>query len=115
MPWDSRSSIFFVAVLRIVKKIPFGKVATYGQIAALAGNPRAAYMVGWILHQEELLRPGKLPWQRVINREGRISTTCFEHPPQAQVALLKKEKIRVELRGDNYFVDLKKYLWDGRV
>lgn len=100
----------FRMFLSTIKRIPTGRVATYGQIAALSGRPRGARMVGWALHQlgDEIDR---VPWQRVINREGRISTTCLDHPAQLQAELLKKEGIGVEFRDENYFVNLKKYLW----
>ena len=93
------------------QKIPCGRVATYGQIAVLAGSPRGARAVGWALHQ---LPPDKLqhvPWHRVVNREGRISTTCVDHDARQQALLLKKEGIAVKYRDGNYFIDLKKYLW----
>jgi methylated-DNA-protein-cysteine methyltransferase related protein len=99
-------------IYHIVKQIPRGKVATYGQIAALLGSPRAAQMVGWalhLIHEEDII---KIPWQRVINREGRISTTCQEHTPSVQAQLLKKEGVIVTMRQGNYFVELKKYLWN---
>jgi len=98
-------------VVFYTKKIPRGRVATYGQIAALCSSPRAARAVGWALHglsEKELI---KVPWYRVINREGRISTTCREHSALGQAALLKKEGISVKYKDGSYFVDLKKYLW----
>ncbi len=100
---------FYQSVYFLVKKIPKGKVATYGQIAALCGSPRSARMVGWALH---LLPPNsKIPWQRVINRKGMISTTCEEHPYILQKALLEKEGIEVKEKNQQYFIDLEKYLW----
>lgn len=102
----------FERIYYIVRKIPQGKVATYGQIAALAGSPRGARMVGWALHILEHHR--KIPWQRVINREGRISTTCEEHSKNLQKALLEAEGIKVRERDGNYWIDLKKYLWQLR-
>lgn len=103
--------ILFKDFYRLVKKIPKGRVATYGQIAVLCGYPRAARMVGWALHQLPANMIRQVPWWRVINREGRVSTTCMDHTAQEQALLLKKEKINVEYRDGNYFVDLKKYLW----
>lgn len=102
---------FYDKVIQTVKKIPRGKVATYGQIAALCGSPRAARQVGWALHHIEAADINQIPWHRVVNREGRISTTCLEHPAAEQALLLKKEKISIQLKNDSYFVDLKKYLW----
>lgn len=102
---------FYQKIYNLVKKIPKGKVATYGQIATLCGSPRGARMVGWALHvlPEEKLE--EVPWHRVINREGRISTTCLEHPADIQAFLLKKEGVEVIKKEGNYFIDLKKYLW----
>ncbi|MFH1235918.1 MAG: hypothetical protein V1685_03190, partial [Parcubacteria group bacterium] len=53
----------------------------------------------------------KVPWHRIINREGRISTTCREHSKNLQAELLKKEGVEVTMRQGNYFIDLKKFLW----
>lgn len=95
-------------VIKIVKQIPYGKVSTYGTIATLAGLPRGARLVGGILHanSEKL----SLPWQRIINRHGFISTKCLEHPKQLQKVLLEQEGIEVT---PDFMVDLKKYGWWG--
>jgi len=53
----------------------------------------------------------KLPWQRVINSKGMISTTCLDHPKEQQAFLLRKEGVEVKEIDGNYFIDLKKYLW----
>jgi methylated-DNA-protein-cysteine methyltransferase-like protein len=58
-------------VLKLIKSIPKGKVATYGLIAQLAGNPRGARGVGWILHS--CTKSHQLPWQRVIKANGKLS------------------------------------------
>ncbi|XOU94358.1 MAG: MGMT family protein [Candidatus Kerfeldbacteria bacterium] len=102
---------FFQKVYRLTKKVPRGKVATYGQIAALIGSPRAARQVGWALHilPDNLLK--ETPWQRIINREGRISTTCREHSANVQATLLRKENVKVIKKEESYFIDLNKYLW----
>ncbi|MFA6098981.1 MAG: MGMT family protein [Patescibacteria group bacterium] len=105
------SKNFYNQVYFLVKKIPRGKVATYGQIAALIGSPRAAQMVGWAMHAMDGGRLEEIPWQRVINREGRISTTCIIHPPDEQARLLKKDGVQVLKKKEGHFVDLKKYLW----
>jgi len=98
-------SDFFDKVNTLVKKIPAGRVMTYGQVAAEVGYPRGARMVGWSLSR---LSPG-VPWQRVVNREGIISIENLEAPKELQVDLLRKEKIKVRKIKGNYFVDLKKY------
>jgi len=97
-------------VVEIIRQVPRGKVATYGQIAALAGSPRAAIMVGQILHNSsETL---DLPWQRVINAQGYISTTCLEHPAALQATLLRHDGVQVTEQAGLFKIDLKKYRWD---
>ncbi|MBI4009326.1 MGMT family protein [Candidatus Roizmanbacteria bacterium] len=92
--------------MEIVKKIPYGKVTTYGTVAALAGLPRGARLVGGILH----LNIDEVPWHRVINRHGFISTKCLEHPKALQEALLKQEGIEV---SSDFMINLNKYGWWG--
>ena len=101
---------FFEKVWRIVEKIPRGKVATYGQIAYMLGNPRAARTVGWALHS--MPKDRDIPWQRVINSRGRISTDCGEHDPGVQRMLLESEGIQFDEKG---FVDLRVYQWRARM
>lgn len=93
-------------VLKFVKKIPYGKVTTYGTIATLAGVPRGARLVGGVLH----FNIDETPWHRVINRHGFISTTCLDHPKQLQRALLVAEGVEV---SSDFMIDLKKYGWFG--
>jgi len=92
----------------LIKRIPLGKVATYGQIAALAGQPRAARQVAWVLHAASD-REG-LPWQRVINSQGTISLPRMAGY-ELQRALLKKEGIKFD-RHDR--IDLAKFQWRPR-
>ncbi len=97
---------FFDQVYAVVRLIPKGKVATYGQVAALLEHPRAARTVGWALNG--LLAPlaARVPWHRVINAEGRISNALnFEE----QLRRLKKEGIKFDKTGR---CDLRKYLWE---
>jgi methylated-DNA-protein-cysteine methyltransferase related protein len=96
---------FYRRVLKILKRIPPGRVATYGQIALFAGNPRAARQVAWILHSSS--EKENLPWQRVINHQGGISLkpgAGFEQ----QKALLRAEGVRSDRSGRT---NLQKYLW----
>jgi methylated-DNA-protein-cysteine methyltransferase related protein len=102
-------SNLYQRIYNLVRKIPKGKVATYGQIAALAGSPRAARIVGYALHI--INENSDVPWQRVINRQGIISTTCQEHPPSLQADILIKEGVVVKNRNGLFQIDLKKYLW----
>ncbi len=96
-------------VIKKIKSIPPGKVATYGQIAALAGTPKAALMVGRILRYSSDVE--QLPWQRVINSEGRISIINMSYPAELQAKLLQDEGVKVEMKGGSYYVDLAQYLW----
>lgn len=66
-----KNSGFFEKVYRAVETIPLGKVATYGQIAKLCGNPRAARQVGWALHVNP--QPLVTPCHRVVNRDGKLA------------------------------------------
>lgn len=93
-------------VIRVVKQIPYGRVTTYGTVAALAGMPRGGRLVGGILHF--CTESHDLPWQRVINRFGAISTKCLEHPKALQKVLLEDEGIEV---SKDFIIDLKKYGW----
>lgn len=93
-------------VKAILRRIPRGRVATYGQIAALAGRESAARGVAWVLHSSS--DPAGLPWHRVIGGEGRISLRRgrgFEE----QKKRLAAEGIAV---GRDGRVDLKRYLWE---
>jgi methylated-DNA-protein-cysteine methyltransferase-like protein len=93
---------------RLIKSIPKGKVATYGQIAAFAGDPRGARQVSRILHS--CSEKDNLPWQRMINRMGRISLLPG-HGYELQHSLLRKEGIRFHLDGS---IDLERYLWQPK-
>lgn len=95
-------------VIQIVQKIPQGSVTTYGTVAILAGVPRGGRLVGGVLHfnADKL----NLPWQRIINRHGFISTKCPDHMKVLQKALLEQEGIEV---SKDFMVDLKKYGWWG--
>lgn len=97
----------FEKIYEVVKKIPFGKVATYGQIAMLAGNPRWARVVGYALHVNP--DPEKIRCYRVVNRFGELSEAFAFGGINEQAELLKAEGVEVE--GNR--VNLEKYLWNG--
>lgn len=99
---------FYAAVYRLVAQIPPGKVATYGQIARLLGHPSAARAVGYALHA--LPTGSDIPWQRIINAAGRISSRCHPHAEAIQRALLEAEGVRFESSGA---VNLKIFRWPG--
>ena len=91
-------------VVEAIKSIPRGKVATYGQLAAMAGNPRGARQVVRTLVSQS--RKENLPWHRVINARGTISLTGAGFDEQK--ALLEAEGVAVDGRG---VIDLEKYGW----
>lgn len=95
-------------VIQVCKKIPKGRVTNYGTVALLAGVPRGARIVGGILHF--YCGSDELPWQRIINKDGYISTRCLEHPKELQKALLEQEGVEV---SEDFVVDLDKYGWFG--
>lgn len=108
-PWPRSTKTaadpFCASVREWIALIPVGKVATYGQIAHLAGKPWGARQVSWILHSQS--DKYQLPWQRVIGAAGRISL-----PPGngfvEQRRLLRHEGVKVDDRGR---IDLKIYRW----
>lgn len=87
----------FEKIYEVVKSIPKGKVATYGQVAMLAGNPRWARVVGYALHQNPA--PGVIPCHRVVNREGRVAETFAFGGGTIQREILEKEGIKFEKDG----------------
>lgn len=98
-------------VTSVIKKIPAGQVCSYGTVAALASSPRAALAVGRILRNSS--ESQQLPWQRVLNSKGRISIVNMNYPAELQAELLRQEGVKVEKRGTDYWVDLKKFGWFG--
>ena len=94
-------------VYNLVKKIPEGKVATYGQIGQMLDfDPRT---VGWALNRL-VGQKSKVPWQRVINSKGTISTNKVMNIPLGlQKSLLQKEGIKFNKKEEK--IDLKNYLW----
>lgn len=95
----------FEKIYDVVAQIPRGKVATYGQVAALAGNRRWARVVGYALHANP--NPDKIPCYRVVNREGRLSEAFAFGGINQQQVLLEADGIEV-VDGK---VDLKKVQW----
>lgn len=101
----------FERIIKIVRQIPPGQVASYGQIGAAAGYPKGARLVAWALHglsEEEL---AKTPWWRVVNRVGIISTTCEEHTGLLQKDLLEKEGVTVREVDGVLQIDLQRFGW----
>ncbi len=98
---------FFDEVYKIVKMIPCGKVANYGQIARLAGNAKMARQVGWALHVNP--EPGVIPCHRVVMKDGSLTKSFAFGGVDVQKQLLQNEGIVVT--NDNK-VDMTKYKWD---
>lgn len=99
-------SKFSEKVIRLVRQIPEGKVATYGQIAKLAGKPQGSRGVAWILHSCSTAY--KLPWHRVLNSQGKISFEVGSHNFRQQKKKLEKEGIEFSSDGK---LSLSKYQW----
>ena len=93
----------------VVRRIPRGRVATYGQVAALAGFPNHARQVGYAL--QAMPAGAVLPWQRVVNAQGVISPRCHPYAVVQQRELLEGEGVAFDARGR---VLLKLYLWRPR-
>lgn len=97
----------FEKIYAVVRKIPRGRVATYGQVAMLAGNPRWARAVGYALHANP--DPDGIPCYRVLNRFGELAPAFAFGGAEVQAELLRADGIEVT----DGRVDLEKYLWDG--
>jgi len=98
----------FGEVYRLVRRIPRGRVMTYGQIASLLEQRLSPRAVGWALHG----CPEDVPWQRVVNAAGRCSTERLpDSPPGLQQALLEAEGVVFDARGA---LDLARYRWAPR-
>lgn len=102
------TSAFYDQIYETVRRIPPGKVASYGQIARLLGKPRGARAVGWALHN--LPEGSDVPWQRVINAQGIISLEAHGLGGEIQKALLEEEGIIFDERGR---VDMDACGWAG--
>lgn len=96
----------FEKIYEQVKLIPYGKVATYGQIAIMAGNPHWSQVVGYALHVNP--DPQNIRCYKVVNRFGEVSKAFAFGGENEQIALLRAEGVEVDENGR---VDLKKYGW----
>lgn len=106
MEKNNPMSDFFSKVYEIVAKIPEGKVATYGQIAAMIGERGNARVVGWAMKAA----PANLPCHRVVNRLGQMSPEYVFGSQRLQRDILASEGVLFREDGT---IDLKKCLWDG--
>ncbi|MDE6060845.1 MAG: MGMT family protein [Clostridia bacterium] len=98
---------FYDKVYDVVKQIPKGRVATYGQIAVLCGSPRASRAVGYALHFNP--DPEHTPCFRVVNRFGGCAEAFAFGGKAVQAARLEEDGIEV---NEDFIVDLEKYQWN---
>jgi methylated-DNA-protein-cysteine methyltransferase related protein len=103
------ASTSYTRIYTVVSRIPRGRVATYGQVAALAGLPRQARLVGYAMHA--LPAASDVPWHRVVNAQGRISARgdALDHE-DLQEQLLRREGVRLV----DGAVPLARYQWKGK-
>lgn len=96
-------------VYDLVAQIPKGRLMTYGQIAALCGNPLAAWEVGQIAH----MGPKDLPWQRVVNKQGSLAKAYTWGGFEGHKKELEAEGINV---SKDFIVDIEQLMWwpDGK-
>jgi methylated-DNA-protein-cysteine methyltransferase-like protein len=92
-------------VYKIVRRIPRGRVMTYGQLAYILGEGYTPRTVGFVMHGAD---ERKTPWQRVINSQGRCSTGRIVLPSDMQQRMLEREGVKFDDAGR---CDLEKYLW----
>jgi methylated-DNA-protein-cysteine methyltransferase-like protein len=104
---DYSNGPFAKRVETLVAVIPKGRVMTYGQLAALCGNARAARVVGGIAHFGD----PNLPWQRVVNRKGGLAAG-YPGGRAAHKEHLESEGITVHGGEDNYYVELGSLIWN---
>jgi methylated-DNA-protein-cysteine methyltransferase-like protein len=102
-----KTSSSYRRIWKVVERIPRGRVATYGQIARIAGLGAAARQVGYALHALDE-RARKVPWQRVVNAQGRISPRALPGSDAVQRKLLEREGVRFDARDK---IDLERFGW----
>jgi methylated-DNA-protein-cysteine methyltransferase-like protein len=96
-------------VFQLVRRIPSGRVMTYGQIAAILGEGYTPRTVGFVMHSSE---QEDVPWQRVINSQGACSTMKIVLPANRQQGMLEQEGVKFDTSGR---CDLRQYLWEPKV
>jgi methylated-DNA-protein-cysteine methyltransferase-like protein len=99
----------YAQIWSVIRKIPRGRVATYGQIAELAGLEGHARQVGYALHN--LPERSDVPWHRVVNARGEISPRSAGDSHELQKFLLEEEGVEFDLRGR---LELKRFQWKGK-
>ncbi len=99
----------YLRIYAVVRRIPWGRVASYGQVARLAGLPGRARQVGYAMHA--LPSGTRVPWHRVINARGAVSRRRVPGRELTQRMLLEREGVRFNGRGR---ASLEKYRWQPR-
>lgn len=107
-PSGKREDSFFELVYEVARQIPYGRVTSYGAIAACLGTKLSARMVGWAMNGAHHANP-PVPAHRVVNRVGLLSGKHHFKPQGKMEKLLKKEGIQVK---DDLIVDFKEKFWD---
>lgn len=97
---------FTKRIYEVVKQIPSGRVSSYGQVAALAGNPRGARGVGFALHRNP--QPGVIPCHRVVFKDGGVCTGYAFGGPEVQKRMLREEGVQFLPDGR---VDMRNCAW----
>ncbi len=100
-------------IYAVVRRVPHGRVSTYGEIAELAGLPGHARQVGYALHalREEAEGDDAVPWQRVVNARGEVSGRSEPGMESLQRQVLEAEGVVFDARGR---IDLEAYRWRPR-
>lgn len=106
---DAREESTYERMYAVVRRIPRGRVCTYGRVAALAGHPGAARQVGYAMHA--LPEHTRVPWHRVINAAGRISLRRGTGGDLEQRFRLEAEGVHFDQSGR---VSLKTFGWTGK-
>jgi methylated-DNA-protein-cysteine methyltransferase related protein len=99
---------FFEQVYEVARQIPYGRVTSYGAIAAALGTKLSARMVGWAMNGADKVNPD-VPAHRVVNRVGLLSGKHHFKPPEKMEKLLKKEGINVK---NDTVVNFKELFWN---
>jgi methylated-DNA-protein-cysteine methyltransferase-like protein len=107
-PSGKREDSFFELVYEVARQIPYGRVTSYGAIAACLGTKLSARMVGWAMNGADKINP-TVPAHRVVNRVGLLSGKHHFKPPGKMEKLLRKEGILVK---DDMIVNFREKFWD---
>ena len=99
---------FFSRVYAAVKKIPYGRVTSYGALATYVGSKGSARMVGWAMNASHR-QPERIPAHRVVNRNGLLTGKMHFSTPGEMEDLLRSEGIPLQ---DGQIINFEKYFWD---